>query len=238
MAKHCALEFASRESRDYGPIPAEHFGYLRQQSFGDDGQTLRRIDRDVFEFWVEADGEVRRYGPRRSGPDEGVNVASGECRIDGSRIGRELETDIDRRARMILVFDFGFGQGGAVLDAPMDRFQSLVEVGAPPEIDEGLRDDRLIFGAHGEIRVFPAAENPETLEFGAMNVYVFRCVGAALGANLSHAHGSFALAELLINFEFDGQTVAIPAGDIRRIEAGHGLGLDDKVFDNLVERGA
>ncbi len=45
-------------------------------------------------------------------------------------------------------------------------------------------------------------------------------------------------AEFLVDFEFDGQAMAIPARDVGRIEAGHGLGLDDEVLDDFVERGA
>ncbi len=43
-------------------------------------------------------------------------------------------------------------------------------------------------------------------------------------------------AELLVDLDLDGQAVAVPAGDVGGVEAGHGLGLDDEVLDALVER--
>ena len=43
-------------------------------------------------------------------------------------------------------------------------------------------------------------------------------------------------AELLVDLDLDGQAVAVPAGDVGSVEAGHGLRLHDKVFEALVER--
>jgi hypothetical protein len=34
----------------------------------------------------------------------------------------------------------------------------------------------------------------------------------------------------------DGQAVAVPARHVGRVEAGHGLGADDDVLEDLVER--
>ncbi len=45
-------------------------------------------------------------------------------------------------------------------------------------------------------------------------------------------------AELLFHLRLDGQTMAIPSGDVGRAEAGHGLGLDDHVLENLVQGGS
>ena len=41
---------------------------------------------------------------------------------------------------MIGVLDFGFGQRGAVFDAPMNGLEALVDVAAIEEIDEGAGD--------------------------------------------------------------------------------------------------
>ena len=49
---------------------------------------------------------------------------------------------------------------------------------------------------------------------------------------------AFALAEFLIDFEFDGQAVAIPAGDVGRVETGHGFRFDDEILEYFVEGGA
>ena len=44
--------------------------------------------------------------------------------------------------------------------------------------------------------------------------------------------------ELLFHLRFDGQTVAIPAGNVGRAETRHGFRLYDHILENLVERGA
>ena len=47
---------------------------------------------------------------------------------------------------------------------------------------------------------------------------------------------NFAFAtEFFFDLGFDGEAVAIPAGDVRSVMAGHGLGFDDEVFENFVE---
>ena len=45
-------------------------------------------------------------------------------------------------------------------------------------------------------------------------------------------------AEFLVDLDFDGQAVAVPAGDVGRVEAGHGFGLDDEILEALVHRRA
>ena len=43
-------------------------------------------------------------------------------------------------------------------------------------------------------------------------------------------------SEFAVDFDLDRQTVAIPAGDVWRIEAGHRLAFDDEVLQRFVER--
>ena len=45
-------------------------------------------------------------------------------------------------------------------------------------------------------------------------------------------------AELLFHLRLDGQTMAIPSGDVRCSEAGHGLRFDHHVLENLVQGGS
>ncbi len=139
---------------------------------------------------------------------------------------------------MIFVFDFGFGESGAVFDAPVDGLQTFIDIAVVEEIDEGLGDDGLVFGRHGEIRIFPAAEDAETFELDAVDVDKLGGIGAAFGADFGDGHGGFALAEFLIDFDFDGQAVAIPTGDVGGVETGHGFRLDDEIFEDLIEGGA
>ena len=123
---------------------------------------------------------------------------------------------------MIGVFDLGFGEGGAVLHAPVDGLEAFVDVAAVEEIDEGAGDDRLVLRAHGEIGVIPPAEDAEALEIGTLEIDEFFGVLAAGAADLDGRHVGLLAAEFAIDLDFDGQAVAIPAGDVGRIEAHHG----------------
>jgi hypothetical protein len=41
---------------------------------------------------------------------------------------------------------------------------------------------------------------------------------------------------MLVHLDLDGQAVAVEAGNVGRVEAGHGLRLDHKILEPLVER--
>jgi hypothetical protein len=138
---------------------------------------------------------------------------------------------------VVLVFDFGFGQRGAVVDAPVDRLQAFVDVALVQEIDERARDHRLVLRAHGEIRVVPAAETPRRLKS-------VRCRSTYFSAYLRQARrispptSALSSPEFAVDLDLDGQAVAVPAGHVGRIEALHGLRLDDEILEDFVERGA
>ena len=86
---------------------------------------------------------------------------------------------------MIRVFDLGFGERGAIFDAPVDRLEAFVDVAAIQKIDERAGDDRLILRAHGEIGIVPAAEHAEALEIRALDIDVLFRVLAAGAADLA-----------------------------------------------------
>ena len=139
---------------------------------------------------------------------------------------------------MVLVFHLGFRQRGAVLDAPVDRLQPFVDVAAVQKLDERAGDDGLVMGAHGEVGIVPLAQDSQALEILALQVDVLFGVLAAGGADLHGRHLGLARAQVVIHFDFDGQAVAVPARHVGRVEARHGLGLDDEVLEDFVEGGA
>ena len=52
---------------------------------------------------------------------------------------------------MLLVLDFGFGEGGAVVDAPGDGLEAFVDEAVLEEVEEGLGDAGLVLGVHGGV---------------------------------------------------------------------------------------
>ncbi len=197
--------------------------------------AVGRLDCDVFEMRVEGDGLRCGEGPRRRGPDDGVDLLACEGGVDRLRVACELVADVDAGAGVLLVLDFGFGERGSVVDAPVDGAQAFVDEVLFEEVVEGLDDAGLVAVRHGEVGRVPAAEDADALELGALEVDVFLRVFAAGAADGDGVHLEFFAAELLVDFDFDGETVAVPAGDVGGVEAVHGLGLDDEVLDALVE---
>ena len=136
---------------------------------------------------------------------------------------------------MVVVLDLGFGQRGAVVDAPVDRLESLVDETLLEEGVEVFDDLGLVAVGHGGVGVVEVAEDADALELVALDLEVLLGVLAAGVADLERVHLQLFAAESFIDFDFDGQAVAVPAGDVGRIEAGHGAGLDDEVLEALVE---
>jgi hypothetical protein len=124
---------------------------------------------------------------------------------------------------MHLVFDFGFGEGGAVVDAPVDRLQSLVDEVLLEEFVECFDDLRFILLRHGEIGIVPSSKNRDAFELRFLQVDIFLRVLAAGAANGDGVHLELLATELFIHFDFDWQAMTVPAGNIRRIVAGHGF---------------
>ena len=84
--------------------------------------------------------------------------------------------------------------------------------------------------------MLPVTHNAETDEVLTLTVDLFAGVVTAQAAKGAGVDLVPNLADFLFHIEFDRQTVAIPAGDIGRIEAAQGLALDNDVFENLVDR--
>ena len=123
-------------------------------------------------------------------------------------------------------------------DAPVNRLQALVDVAAVQEIDERPGDHRFVLRAHRQVGVVPLSEHAQPFEILPLQVDVLLGVLAAGAPDLDRRHLRLARAQLAIDLDFDGQPVAIPARNVGRIEARHGLRFDHEVLQNLVERGA
>ena len=139
---------------------------------------------------------------------------------------------------MRLVLDLGFGERGAAMRAPVHGLLALVDHVLLDELAERAHDRRLVFELHRLVRIVPGADDAEPLEVAALDVDVLLGVGAAGAAEIRRAHLALLRAELAIDLQLDRQAVTIPARDVRRVEAGHVVRLDDEVLEDLVERGA
>ena len=146
-----------------------------------------------------------------------------------------LVAHVDRRAGVLLVLHFGLGQGGAVVDAPVDRLQSAVDEAFLEKSVERFQRAGLVGAGHGLVGLLPAAEAADALKLRGLQVDVLLRVGAAGIQHCRSGHLQLFVAELFVDLDLDGQAVAVIAGNVRRVESGHGLRLDDKVFQALIE---
>ncbi len=121
---------------DLGFGPAAFLRGRFEQIRRNDVNVVADFHRHVFEFRMKRDREVGRQRPRRGGPDQAVDVLPGQCGIDRRRIGRQRKANPDRRALMVFILDFGFGERRAVMDAPVDRLQPFIDVALVEKVDE------------------------------------------------------------------------------------------------------
>ena len=139
---------------------------------------------------------------------------------------------------MIFVFDFGFGKRGLVVHAPVDGAQAFVDEPIFIKRKESLEHHRLVLRRHRGVGLVKASEDADALELLPLQVEIFLRVFAALGADVGRVHLQLLAAKFLVDLDFDGQAVAVPAGDVGRVEAGHGFGFDDEILEALVHRRA
>ncbi len=113
---------------------------------------------------------------------------------------------------------------------------SFVQVAVFNDLGHGADD--VGFGAkvHGQVGVFPVTQHAQPDEIGLLRFDLGLGVFAALGAELGSGDLLARLADHAFHFQFDGQTVAIPTRHIGGVETGEALGLDDDVFEDLVDR--
>ena len=137
---------------------------------------------------------------------------------------------------MILVLDFCFGQRRTVVQAPVHGFEALVHVISREKLDERTCDGGFIFRAHREVWIAPPPEHRQPDELLPLDVHVLCGILPALRANLRHRHLRFARAKLIVDLDFDGQAMTIPARHIRRVEARHAFRFDDEILQDFVER--
>ena len=174
----------------------------------------------------------QRPGGRRPN-DDGRTPAVIDAEFSIRILHRKLH--VDRWRRVVGVLHLGFGQRRFIERAPEDGLFPLVDGSGCDDLAELANDGGLVVGRHREIRTIPVAQDSEPFEFVALDVDEFLRVLATPLADLDLAHPLFLRPQVLQHLMFDRQAVAVPARDVRRVAAGHGLELDDDVLEDLVQ---
>src|SRR6266436_2845100 len=184
---------------------------------------------------MKSERAIVRNGPRRGGPDDGAHIVT-NFRGVAFAAANHGKLYPDGRAGVVFVFDFGFGERGAVVDAPVDWLAPAIDVTLLHEIEKGTGNGGFVFMAHRQIGIVPAAENAETLEIFFVLLDV---AGGELPAELSEfcrRHFPFS-TQLFFHLRFDGQSVAIPSRHVRRVVPRHAPGLYDEILEDFVQAG-
>ena len=124
---------------------------------------------------------------------------------------------------MVLVLDFGFGECGLVMHAPVDRPQALVDESVLVKREERGQHHGLILRSHRGVWAIKAAEHTNALELSALQIQVFLGVFAAGGTNGCGRHLQLLPAQFLVDLDLDGEPMAVPSGDVGGIESHHRL---------------
>ncbi|EHM55942.1 hypothetical protein HMPREF9080_00243 [Cardiobacterium valvarum F0432] len=217
---------------------APALAYAVDEILGDDEVAAAVVDKGVFEFGVQGDGKVRGQGPRCGGPNDDIHgvrrggeihaasevggVAHGKAHVDGFR-------------GFVFVFDFRFGQRGAAVQTPVDRFETAHHMAVSHNLAQGADDARFRLRLHGEIGVRPVAKDAEADEIGLLQLDLTCGITAAGGAKFRSAHLRTRLADFLLNLLLNRQAVAVPARDVRAIETEHLARFGDDVFQDFIE---
>src|ERR1035438_90044 len=122
------------------------------------------------------------------------------------------------------------------MDAPVDGLEAAVDIALLEESVKGFQCASFVVAGHGFVWLVPTAETTDSLKLRGLQVNEFLRVGATGFEHSRGGHLKLLAAQLLIHFDFDGQAVAVEAGDVGCVEAGHGLRLDNKVLEAMVER--
>ncbi len=200
----------------------------------------RGLDQRIDEFRVHVQRLVRRDRPGRRRPDHRVDRTFGRLRkperaresFSLARIGQR-KADVDCDVLAVLVLDLGLGERAAAVEAPVDRLQPAIQIALFE--DPAQRADLVGFALVGHrcVRMVPVAQDAEPLELHLLPRDLRGRVGAGEPLRLGSRQ---VLAVSLLDLHLDRHPVAIPAGNVRCVEARHRAALDHEVLENLVER--
>ena len=136
----------------------------------------------------------------------------------------------------ILVFDLSLGECGLILRAPVYRLLALIDIAALCHLAEDFNLLGFKIMGQRQIGTVPIAQNAQTAELFALRIDMAAGKLLALVTKFDDRSLLAIQAECLDRLTLNRQTVRIPAGNVRRLEAGHILVTDNEVLQNLVER--
>ncbi len=93
-----------------------------------------------------------------------------------------------------------------------------------------------IFIVHGQVGIFPIAQDAEALEFLLLDVNEFGGIRAAFLAHLQLAHLVLFGTEVFLHLQLDREAVAVPPRHVGGAETLHPFDFQYDVLEGFVER--
>ena len=215
----------------------------RREVLGDDHRAAVDVVGAVLEVRVERDREVRRDRPGRRRPDQHRDVAAGQRgharRQVGARCRRSAGTRRRSTARCAArtrppprPAPCGSGCTSARASCPCRpcpaRRSGRARARSPPGTER-----------HRQVGVVPLADDAEALEVAALDARrTSRRTPGTRGGSRPCVISRFFGPSSRSTFSSIGRPWQSHPGTYGRVEAGHGLRLDDEVLQDLVERRA
>ena len=101
----------------------------------------------------------------------------------------------------------------------MHRLESLLEMSVIDNLAEGANNIRLEREIHGQVRFIPVTDDTHAFEVVALVIYLFCRIFPAVLPKLAGGHLVTGLSNLFLNVQLNWEPMAVPTGDVRRIEA-------------------
>ena len=192
----------------------------------------------VFIIRTQTYCHIARQGPGSGSPDnkEGLCRVHTQC-AQLALVVLDREFDVDGEAWVLLVFNLCLCQRSVAVRAPVNRFQTLVDITLLCHVAENFNLLCLKFRLEGHVRIFPLAQSTQTLKLCALGIQIMQ---SKLLANLSQLDRTDVAGNacLLSGFQLDWQTVGIPTRDVRSLVSAHVLLTDDEILEHLVQSSA
>ena len=157
-------EFSTLEACAFADIfQSAGRGEVFRQSRGDDVHALIAGECHVVQIWVHRHRKVGGQGPRGGGPNDNCS----RCRVQANFVrgfSRQRKAYIDRGTAVVAVFDFGFRQGRAAGDGPINGLLAAVNQTLFDKSGKGFQFLALIGGINCPIGLIPIAEHAEAFE--------------------------------------------------------------------------
>ena len=174
---------AGSARKNLGRFQSRRFHHRPQAAALDDVGVAVRIviaHHHVFKIRMERHGHAGGQGPGRGGPDDHPKFAPRQSRIERRRVRRYRVAHVDRRAAVVFVFHFRFGQRRFAGDAPVNRLAPAINIAPVEECQKRFGNARFVVKIHRQVRLVPLAENPQAHKVLALNVHKFLRELAAL----------------------------------------------------------